>query len=127
VIYLDIANDPIDQRDYKEELDPRLYKSQKTGRGPCKGEWFKTIEPVMCCYKLVTIEFKWWGLQSRVEAFLQKQYPRLFNKFHREVFCWTDLWYGLTMEDVRRIEDETQKALDEQRRSGAVRGMTAAD
>lgn len=127
VIQLDIAADTLDPRDYKEELDPRIYQSKKTGRGPLNGEWQKTVEPVMCCYKLVTIEFKWWGIQSRVESFLQKQYPRLFNKFHREVFCWTDHWYGLTMDDIRKLEEETQKALDEQRRSGQVRGMTAAD
>lgn len=23
--------------------------------------------PLMCAYKLVTIKFKWWGLQSKVE------------------------------------------------------------
>lgn len=26
----------------------------------------------MCAYKLVTIKFKWWGLQSKVENFIQK-------------------------------------------------------
>ena len=26
----------------------------------------------MCCYKLVTCEFVWWGLQGRVEKLIQK-------------------------------------------------------
>lgn len=26
----------------------------------------------MCAYKLVTIEFKWFGFQSKVESFVQK-------------------------------------------------------
>lgn len=26
----------------------------------------------MCTYKLVTIKFKWWGLQNKVENFIQK-------------------------------------------------------
>lgn len=26
----------------------------------------------MCAYKLVTIKFKWWGLQNKVENFIQK-------------------------------------------------------
>jgi hypothetical protein len=26
----------------------------------------------MCAYKLVTIKFKWWGLQGKVENFIQK-------------------------------------------------------
>lgn len=29
----------------------------------------------MCAYKLVTIKFKWWGLQSKVENFIQKVKP----------------------------------------------------
>lgn len=32
--------------------------------------------------------------------------------FFRQVFCWMDRWYGLTMEDIRRIEERTQEELD---------------
>ncbi|VDK57658.1 unnamed protein product [Anisakis simplex] len=46
-------------------------------------------------------------------AIMFKQYPRLFSKFHREVFCWIDNWYGLTMADIRAIEEKAQKELDE--------------
>ena len=165
----------------------------------------------MCAYKLVTCEFKWWGLQSRVEklivnvsnlslvlfilavGFLRvggdrmavkeiteyclfgtrtqsvnhsvlcilsviqyvalqhwqwireiRQYNkisyfhrahyssvrddlsslsvlflflkaerRIFTNFHRQVFCWTDSWFGMTMEDIRALEDKTKKDLDE--------------
>lgn len=28
--------------------------------------------PHMCAYKLVTVKFKWWGLQNKVENFIQK-------------------------------------------------------
>lgn len=28
--------------------------------------------PYMCAYKLVTVKFKWWGLQNKVENFIQK-------------------------------------------------------
>ena len=38
---------------------------------------------------------------------------RIFTNFHRQVFCWTDQWYGLTMEDIRALEDKTKKDLDE--------------
>ena len=39
-------------------------------------------------------------------------YPRLFRNFHRQVFCWMDEWYGMTMDDIRRIEAETKQELD---------------
>lgn len=123
---IDIANDKVDRKDYKEECDPRLFKSHKTGRGPLNSlDWQKTCEPVMCCYKLVSTKFKWFGLQGRVENFIIKQEHRLFTTFHREVFCWTDKWHGLTMDDIRAIEDKTKQDLDEQRKQGEIRGMKA--
>eukprot|EP00069_Balaena_mysticetus_P012942 bmy_07989T0 len=83
--------------------------------------------PQMCAYKLVTIKFKWWGLQSKVENFIQKQEKRIFTNFHRQLFCWIDKWIDLTMEDIRRMEDETQKELETMRKKGSVRGTSAAD
>ena len=41
-----------------------------------------------------------------------QQERRIFTNFHRQVFCWTDKWYGLTMQDIRAIEDETKAELD---------------
>ena len=41
-----------------------------------------------------------------------QQEKRLFTNFHRQVFCWMDKWYGLTMDDIRRIEEETKHELD---------------
>lgn len=95
----------------------------------------------MCAYKLVTVKFRWWGLQTKVENFIHRvntagrrpllpvrrftsfsetlgsssaqQEKRIFTNFHRQLFCWIDRWVGLTMEDIRRMEEETQKELEE--------------
>jgi hypothetical protein len=84
VIIIDVANDIIDAKDYKEDEDPKLFHSEKTGRGPLnEPDWQKNCEPVMTCYKLVYIEFKWFGIQTRVEAFLARMVQNLFTKFHR--------------------------------------------
>jgi hypothetical protein len=103
----------------------------KNTRCPLKVGWQKTQTPVMCAYKLVTVEFKWFGLQGRMEKFIHgvrsfcclgilfannmcvQVYPRLFTKLHREVVCWMDKWIELTMEDIRRLEEAVQKELDE--------------
>jgi hypothetical protein len=128
VIHIDIANDPVESKDYKADEDPSKYKSEKTGRGPLVGaNWKKNVNPVMTCYKLVTVEFKWFGLQGRVEKFIQKAERRIFTNFHRQVFCWTDKWYGLTMDDIRAIEEKTKQELDEARKHGEVRGTKAED
>ncbi|XP_045129582.1 phosphatidylinositol transfer protein beta isoform-like isoform X4 [Portunus trituberculatus] len=123
VVPIDISNDSVKTSDYKADEDPTKFKSEKTGRGPLIGpEWWKKCDPVMTCYKLVTCEFKWFGLQSRVEKFIQDVERRLFTNFHRQVFCWMDRWHGMTMDDIRRLEDKTKQELDKQRKVGEVRG-----
>lgn len=52
--------------------DPKYFKSQKTGRGQLKEGWRDTHQPIMCSYKLVTVKFEVWGLQTRVEQFVHK-------------------------------------------------------
>ncbi|KAG0191089.1 hypothetical protein DFQ28_000987 [Apophysomyces sp. BC1034] len=120
VVIIDVANDKIDPKDYKPEEDPKLFHSEKTGRGPLTDpEWQKKVEPVMTCYKLVYIEFKWFGLQTKVEAFIAKAIHNLFIKFHRQLFCWTDKWHGMTIEEIRNLEEQTKKDLDEKRNEDA--------
>ncbi|XP_067422134.1 LOW QUALITY PROTEIN: phosphatidylinositol transfer protein alpha isoform [Emydura macquarii macquarii] len=132
-VYIDIADrNQVLSKDYKQEEDPAKFKSVKTGRGPLGPNWKKELGkqtdcPYMCAYKLVTVKFKWWGLQNKVENFIQKQEKRLFTNFHRQLFCWLDKWVDLTMEDIRRMEEETKKQLDEMREKDPVKGMTAAD
>nr|XP_053645274.1 phosphatidylinositol transfer protein beta isoform-like isoform X1 [Cherax quadricarinatus] len=124
VVTVDVANDPVKPSDYKPNEDPTRFKSEKTGRGPLQGpRWWKKCDPVMTCYKLVTCEFKWFGLQSRIEKFIQDVERRLFTNFHRQVFCWMDEWYGMTMDDIRQLEDATKEELDQQRQRGEVRGI----
>lgn len=37
---------------------------------------------------------------------------------YRQLFCWTDRWFGLTIDDIRDIEEQTKKDLDEKRNIG---------
>ncbi|KAK9974056.1 hypothetical protein ABG768_022165 [Culter alburnus] len=130
---IDIADkEQVAPGDYKADEDPAIFKSVKTGRGPLGPNWMKELVnnpdcPRMCAYKLVTVKFKWWGLQNRVESFIHKQEKRIFTNFHRQLFCWIDKWVELNMEDIRRMEEETQKELEELRKQGQVRGTSAAD
>uniref|UniRef100_A0A4W4F4X4 Phosphatidylinositol transfer protein alpha isoform n=1 Tax=Electrophorus electricus TaxID=8005 RepID=A0A4W4F4X4_ELEEL len=133
VVHINIADrSQVDTKDYKPEEDPATFKSAKTGRGPLGPAWKMELHqkadcPHMCAYKLVTVKFKWFGLQNKVEGFIHKQEKRLFTNFHRQLFCWIDKWVDLTMEDIRRMEDETQKELDKMREKDPVKGMSATD
>mmetsp|Transcript_27485 Transcript_27485/g.47436 ORF Transcript_27485/g.47436 Transcript_27485/m.47436 type:complete len:279 (+) Transcript_27485:55-891(+) len=110
---IDIANDPVESKDYKKEEDPTKVTS-KTGRIPISGKgWQKSASTIMCCYKLCTVEIKIWGLQTRLEKFAQHVLRNVFLIYNRKAVCWTDEWFGLTIEDIRKMEDKTQKVLAE--------------
>ncbi|KAK3727144.1 hypothetical protein QZH41_004444 [Actinostola sp. cb2023] len=124
VVPIDIA-DPVPASDYKEDEDPTICHSTKTGRGPLTSDWKekKGEYPLMTCYKLYDVEFKWWGLQTKVESAIMGGVKNLLRNFHRQLFCWLDKWYGMTMEDIREIEEQTKVELEELRETGEVRGM----
>ncbi|KAG0602401.1 hypothetical protein M758_10G011800 [Ceratodon purpureus] len=107
VEFIDIAMDPVEN--YSETEYPMKFKSEKTGRGPLQEGWQKTCEPVMCAYKCVTVDVPYWGFGLRLEKFISKR--KILLECHRKCFCWLDEWFGLSMEDVRRMEDETAEAL----------------
>ena len=71
---MDFVNDPISSGDYVREEDPREFCSRKTGRGPLSTQWrveyAREGRPIMCAYKLCRVEFKYWGLQQRVERWI---------------------------------------------------------
>ncbi|KAK0154349.1 Phosphatidylinositol transfer protein beta isoform [Merluccius polli] len=131
VVPIDIANrESVAAGDYKPEEDPAVFHSEKTGRGPLGPDWKNELKsdcPYMCAYKLVTVKFKWWGLTTKVENFIHRQERRIFTNFHRQLFCWIDSWIELTMEDIRRMEEETQRELEEMRPKGNVRGTSATE
>uniref|UniRef100_K7G6D1 Phosphatidylinositol transfer protein N-terminal domain-containing protein n=1 Tax=Pelodiscus sinensis TaxID=13735 RepID=K7G6D1_PELSI len=73
---IDIVKDPIPPHEYKSEEDPKLYKSVKTKRGPLSEDWIEGYKnkpgkyPIMCAYKLCKVEFRYWGMQSKIERFI---------------------------------------------------------
>ena len=120
-----------------------LYISSSTGRGPLCDDWLEVYcddcegkdqptasgRSIMCAYKLCKVEFRYWGMQSKIErwfsnnSFLNEktrrsnQFTPLFrNRFihdvalrktmlkaHLQAWVWQDEWHGLTMEVRRAI------------------------
>ena len=60
-------------------------------------------------YLFFQVDFRYWGLQSKVERFIHDYgLRRVMLRAHRQAWAWQDEWVGLTMDDVRRLERETQ-------------------
>ncbi|XP_077690974.1 membrane-associated phosphatidylinositol transfer protein 2 isoform X3 [Eretmochelys imbricata] len=115
---IDIVKDPIPPHEYKSEEDPKVYKSVKTKRGPLPEDWIEGYKnnpgkyPIMCAYKLCKVEFRYWGMQSKIERFIHDVGLRkVMVRAHRQAWCWQDEWYGLTIEDIRQLEKEAQLML----------------
>ncbi|NXX82002.1 PITM1 protein, partial [Urocolius indicus] len=111
---IDIVRDPISPGEYKPEEDPKLYHSAKTGRGPLGDDWLEAAAggPLMCAYKLCKVEFRYWGMQSKIEQFIHDVGLRkVMLRAHRQAWCWQDEWTDLTMEDIRQLEEETARML----------------
>ncbi|KFQ34252.1 Cytoplasmic phosphatidylinositol transfer protein 1, partial [Mesitornis unicolor] len=92
VTFLDIAFDEIPERYYRSLEDPRFFSSAKTGRGPLREGWRQHTKPIMCSYKLVSVKFEVWGLQTRVEQFVHKVIRDILLIGHRQAFAWVDEW-----------------------------------
>ncbi|XP_054706761.1 LOW QUALITY PROTEIN: protein retinal degeneration B-like [Uloborus diversus] len=117
---IDVVKDQLYGSDYSQEEDPKLFSSSKTNRGPLEDEWLEELrvknlpegKAVMCAYKLCRVEFRYWGMQTKIEKFIHDVALRkTMVRAHRQAWAWQDEWHGLTMEDIRRLEKETQEAL----------------
>ncbi|XP_039499867.1 protein retinal degeneration B isoform X3 [Drosophila santomea] len=123
---IDIVKDQLWGGDYVKEEDPKHFVSDKTGRGPLGEDWLdeywrevkgkKQPTPrnmsLMTAYKICRVEFRYWGMQTKLEKFIHDVALRkMMLRAHRQAWAWQDEWFGLTIEDIRELERRTQLAL----------------
>lgn len=66
----------------------------------------------MCAYKLCKVEFRYWGMQAKIEQFIHDVgLRRVMLRAHRQAWCWQDEWIELSMADIRALEEETARML----------------
>eukprot|EP01114_Cavostelium_apophysatum_P023507 TRINITY_DN8880_c0_g1_i1.p1 TRINITY_DN8880_c0_g1~~TRINITY_DN8880_c0_g1_i1.p1 ORF type:complete len:279 (+),score=36.98 TRINITY_DN8880_c0_g1_i1:52-888(+) len=109
---IDISADKIETRYSKREEDPQYFKSKRTGRGPLKKNWQYSTKPIMCAYKLVTVNFNYWGLRHKVEKLIHEVIRSIYLSTHRQCFCWMDEWYDLSLEQIRAMETSVDESLN---------------
>ncbi|XP_030386632.1 protein retinal degeneration B isoform X2 [Scaptodrosophila lebanonensis] len=130
---IDIVKDQLWGGDYVKEEDPKLFVSDKTGRGPLVDDWIEEYwrevkgkkQPtarnmsLMTAYKICRVEFRYWGMQTKLEKFIHDVALRkTMLRAHRQAWAWQDEWHGLTIEDIRELERQTQLALAKKMGSG---------
>ncbi|KAI6650935.1 Phosphatidylinositol transfer protein alpha isoform-like isoform X2 [Oopsacas minuta] len=126
IIIIDIVNEQ-HHYGYNEAEDPAMHKSVLANRGPLEKDYIHSHVPIMCAYKLVITEFKWWGLQTRAENLIGNFQRKLFTRTHRQMFVWMDEWFNMTMEDIRQYEEKTKADLVAQRATKEIRGTVEVE
>ncbi|KAL0232976.1 hypothetical protein GEMRC1_011723 [Eukaryota sp. GEM-RC1] len=112
VDHIDIVNDVVPPKDYVPEYDPKIWDSEKyPGRGKLSPDWVQTHTPVMTAYKTVRAKFSFMGLTNKVEKHIMKVMREVFLKYHRQTVCTMDNWIDYSMDDIRKLEDETKEVL----------------
>lgn len=121
---LDIFKDSSSLLD--SSMNPSKYRSVKASRGPFLDEedWMYTTDPVMTCYKTISVHCKWFGMQNRLETLILDQYKQMLLALHQQMWCWTDLWFGMTSQDIKVLEKEVKQELDREIGSSSKRGTT---
>jgi len=89
------------------------FKSSRTGRGPLLEGWQNRCDPVVTAYKLVTVDAPYWGFGYRLEQALIAGERAVFLESHRNCFSWIDEWYGMTVQQVRELEQQSHSTLNE--------------
>ncbi|KAL5581184.1 hypothetical protein UlMin_013626 [Ulmus minor] len=113
---IDIASSSTDYWSYMvgtSSGDLSQFKSVRTGRGPLSEGWQDKCHPVMTAYKLVTIDAPYWGFGYRLEQALLAGERALFLESHRNCFAWIDEWFGMTMQKIRELEQQSDSLLNE--------------
>jgi len=128
VDYVDIVQDEVPAGSIMgNDEDPSKFRSATTGRGPLAPEFEQTCDPVLCIYKVVRCNFDFGPFQKKAEALCQSAGMRdLLVPFHRQVFCWIDEWYPMTMEEVALFEKKCFDKLNEVQYGQSKRGELKA-
>lgn len=126
---IDFVNESLPGSEDLEDENPAIYVSKKTQRGPLTKDWLESMEDsndkggdglqavngasknLMCVYKICRVQFNQWPIQTKVEQFIHDYIRKTLVRAHRQAWAWQDEWVGLTMDQIRNMERETQESL----------------
>ena len=90
--HVDIDFDEIQPKHFKEEEDPKVFRSIKTNRS-------RILRSL--------------GIPTKVEDFIHKCIREVLLLGHRQAFTWVDQWFDMDIEAVREYEKKRQEETDQ--------------
>ncbi|KAL8273442.1 hypothetical protein Esti_002629 [Eimeria stiedai] len=68
--------------------------------------------PLMTCYKCFEVHFPYFGLfAGRIEAWVVSSMREQLMQYHRKAIACIDRWYDMSLEEVRKFEDDVRQQL----------------
>lgn len=105
---IDIAGEKLDKKHYDPKYDPTQIGSEKAGIQPLKARFWELPEyshlPMITARKMVTVHIKF-PFQRKIEKTAQGMFREMFLKYQQKLYCWTDDWFNMNMDDIRKYED----------------------
>ncbi|KAL0236967.1 hypothetical protein PCE1_000364 [Barthelona sp. PCE] len=89
----------------------RSFHSEKANRGPFAENWNYEFAPTMTAYKAVRCTCRIFPLQGKLQRFIQNKMREVFLKYNQKNVMWMDEWYGMTLEDIRAMEESVKQDL----------------
>lgn len=106
IVYLDISENIINK-----DFDPKKVE----GRGVNGKGWIEKCKengvPLMTCYKHVTVEVNFFPFGSIAGKIADKM-KDIFLEAHQRLYCEIDNWISMTIDDIRKLEEETKNDLE---------------
>lgn len=113
--HIDIGNDAIENsKDYLESEDPSLFQSKLHDFGPLKDDWKSSVIKTMCCYKVVTVKCSIFGFQTKGENYIMNMEKNIFTRYHKQLYCWLDEWFGFSFEEILSREALLYEELEDE-------------
>lgn len=116
---IDVVKDMLYGADYVKGEDPKYYHSDKSGRGPLSENWLEEYwdevqgkemplpngKSIMCAYKLCKVEFRYWGMQTKIEKFIHDigEFSILFHTFSFATIIHLHIYNNVIMQIQNNI------------------------
>ena len=111
----------------KPKCEPWAFKAAN-GRGPLThGWWDRADVPVITVYKSCKVHCGIMFLGGFVQNFFARNNYKMFWQVYADMVVGMDEWFGMDIDDIRRLENKGMEELDAERDKGEIKTNYAMD
>jgi hypothetical protein len=97
---------------YCKEEDPKVVDLKKFKMNEINKNWVQEAKNITYVYKLVYMHCPIFGIQSKAESMAQDKQATVIRRCQRLVYCYSDIWYDMSIKELREYENKVNKILE---------------